>query len=127
MTDPAPDSSPAASRVGMIYGVIAFGYQLTFATSKTLNFGQGEALTLGALVGLTTVNFLIGNALGTLTAFLLMLPVVFAFGMLQGASSNGSACARRCGPSPKPAGSWRRSRSASSSRTSPRTSGAAMR
>ena len=24
--------------VGMIYGVIAFGYQLTFATSKTLNF-----------------------------------------------------------------------------------------
>ena len=39
--------------VGMIYGVIAFGYQLTFATSKTLNFGQGEALMLGALVGLT--------------------------------------------------------------------------
>ena len=51
--------------VGMIYGVIAFGYQLTFATSKTLNFGQGEALMLGALVGLTTVNFLIGQALGT--------------------------------------------------------------
>ena len=70
--------------VGMIYGVIAFGYQLTFATSKTLNFGQGEALTLGALVGLTTVNFLIGNALGTLTAYLLMLPVVLAFGALQG-------------------------------------------
>ena len=39
--------------VGMIYGVIAFGYQLTFATSRTLNFGQGEALMLGALVGLT--------------------------------------------------------------------------
>ena len=36
--------------VGMIYGVIAFGYQLTFATSKTLNFGQGESLMLGALV-----------------------------------------------------------------------------
>ena len=71
--------------VGMIYGVIAFGYQLTFATSKTLNFGQGEALMLGALVGLTTINFLIGHALGTLSAFLLMLPVVLAFGMLQGA------------------------------------------
>lgn len=28
--------------VGMIYAVIAFGYQLTFATSQTLNFGQGE-------------------------------------------------------------------------------------
>ena len=28
----------------MIYAVIAFGYQLTFATSDTLNFGQGDAL-----------------------------------------------------------------------------------
>ncbi len=42
--------------VGMIYGVIAFGYQLTFATSDTLNFGQGDALMLGALVGLTLVG-----------------------------------------------------------------------
>ena len=71
--------------VGMIYGVIAFGYQLTFATSKTLNFGQGEALTLGALVGLTTINFLIGQAIATPWAYLLMLPIVLAFGLLQGA------------------------------------------
>jgi branched-chain amino acid transport system permease protein len=61
--------------VGMIYGVIAFGYQLTFATSKTLNFGQGEALMLGALVGLTLVHY---------TGFWLMLPLVLAFGLLQG-------------------------------------------
>ncbi len=72
--------------VGMIYGVIAFGYQLTFATSKTLNFGQGEALMLGALVGLTTINFLIGAGLGNLAAFLIMLPVVCVFGLLQGAA-----------------------------------------
>lgn len=71
--------------VGMIYGVIAFGYQLTFATSKTLNFGQGEALTLGALVGLTCVNFLIGLHLGNLAAYIIALPFVFAFGMVQGA------------------------------------------
>ena len=70
--------------VGMIYGVIAFGYQLTFATSKTLNFGQGEALMLGALVGLTAINFLIGQSLGTFWAYLLMLPIVLAFGALQG-------------------------------------------
>ncbi len=37
--------------LGMIYAVIAFGYQLTFATSDTLNFGQGDALMLGAMVG----------------------------------------------------------------------------
>jgi branched-chain amino acid transport system permease protein len=71
--------------VGMIYGVIAFGYQLTFSTSKTLNFGQGEALMLGALVGLTTINYLIGTAIGTFTAYLLMLPVVLVFGLMQGA------------------------------------------
>jgi len=63
--------------VGMIYGVIAFGYQLTFSTSKTLNFGQGEALMLGALVGLTLVGY---------TGFWLMLPLVLAFGLLQGAT-----------------------------------------
>ncbi len=61
--------------VGMIYGVIAFGYQLTFATSKTLNFGQGEALMLGALVGLT-VQYYIG--------YWAMLPVVLVFGLIQG-------------------------------------------
>ena len=43
--------------LGMIYAVIAFGYQLTFATSDTLNFGQGEALMLGALVGLSLVGW----------------------------------------------------------------------
>ena len=62
--------------VGMIYGVIAFGYQLTFATSKTLNFGQGEALMLGALVGLTVQHFI---------GYWAMLPVVLVFGMFQGA------------------------------------------
>lgn len=62
--------------VGMIYGVIAFGYQLTFATSKTLNFGQGEALMLGSLVGWSLVG---------ITGYLLMLPIVLAFGLLQGA------------------------------------------
>ncbi len=61
--------------VGMIYGVIAFGYQLTFATSKTLNFGQGEALMLGALVGLTVAGFV---------GYWVMLPIVLAFGLLQG-------------------------------------------
>ena len=63
--------------VGMIYGVIAFGYQLTFATSKTLNFGQGEALMIGALVGLTVASFI---------GYWAMLPVVLMFGMAQGAA-----------------------------------------
>jgi branched-chain amino acid transport system permease protein len=64
--------------LGMIYAVIAFGYQLTFATSDTLNFGQGDALMLGALVGLTLVDVMQIN-------YWLALPTVGVFGLIQGA------------------------------------------
>src|ERR1700686_2485775 len=63
--------------LGMIYAVIAFGYQLTFATSGTLNFGQGDALMLGALVGLTLVSMGVN--------YWLMIPLVCVFGLAQGA------------------------------------------
>ena len=62
---------------GMIYALIAFGYQLTFATSGTLNFGQGEALMLGSLVGLTLCDTFEIN-------YWLMIPSVCLFGALQG-------------------------------------------
>ncbi|MGN6389698.1 MAG: branched-chain amino acid ABC transporter permease [Burkholderiaceae bacterium] len=68
--------------LGMIYAVIAFGYQLTFATSGTLNFGQGEALMLGALVGLTLVSDVLG---GPYMNYWLMIPIVLVFGGFQGA------------------------------------------
>jgi branched-chain amino acid transport system permease protein len=67
--------------LGMIYAVIAFGYQLTFATSGTLNFGQGEALMLGALVGLSLVGTIHG---GPYIGYWLMIPIVVVFGALQG-------------------------------------------
>lgn len=62
--------------VGMIYAVIAFGYQLTFATSGTLNFGQGEALALGALVGLSIASHV---------NYWAMIPLVLVFGAIYGA------------------------------------------
>jgi branched-chain amino acid transport system permease protein len=67
--------------LGMIYAVIAFGYQLTFATSGTLNFGQGEALMLGALVGLSFVGNIHG---GPYINYWLMIPLVLVFGALNG-------------------------------------------
>ena len=67
--------------LGMIYAVIAFGYQLTFATSGTLNFGQGEALMLGALVGLSLAGSIHG---GPYLNYWLMIPLVIIFGGLQG-------------------------------------------
>jgi branched-chain amino acid transport system permease protein len=39
--------------LGMIYALLAIGYNITFSTSRTLNFAQGEFLMLGALTGLT--------------------------------------------------------------------------
>jgi branched-chain amino acid transport system permease protein len=62
--------------LGMIYAVISFGYQLTFATSDTLNFGQGEALMLGALVGLSLTKAGV--------SYWMVLPLVCVFGAMQG-------------------------------------------
>ena len=42
--------------VGMIYALLAFGYNITFSTSRTINFAQGEFLMLGALTGLTAAT-----------------------------------------------------------------------
>ncbi|OWW18266.1 branched-chain amino acid ABC transporter permease [Noviherbaspirillum denitrificans] len=61
--------------LGMIYATVAFGYQLTFATSRTLNFGQGEALALGALIGLSIVAHV---------NYWLMIPLVLIAGALYG-------------------------------------------
>jgi len=40
--------------VGSIYALIAQGYYITYITTGALNFGQGEFLMIGALVGLTS-------------------------------------------------------------------------
>jgi branched-chain amino acid transport system permease protein len=71
----------SGSVLGMIYAVIAFGYQLTFATSGTLNFGQGEALMLGALAGLSIVSTMHG---GPYASYWLMIRIVLVVGAMQG-------------------------------------------
>jgi len=62
--------------MGLVYALIAYGFQLTFATSKSINFGQGELVMLSAFCSLTLLNvgfpywlmvpvgLLIGAALG---------------------------------------------------------------
>lgn len=42
--------------MGLVYALIAYGFQLTFATSKTINFGQGELVMLSAFISLTLLN-----------------------------------------------------------------------
>lgn len=36
--------------VGSLYALVAFGYNVTWATSRTLNFAQGTAVMLGAVI-----------------------------------------------------------------------------
>ncbi len=59
--------------MGLVYALIAYGFQLTYATSKSLNFGQGELVMVSAFVTLT----LIGTGLPY--------PVVVVGGLLFGA------------------------------------------
>lgn len=42
--------------MGLVYALIAYGFQLTFATSKSINFGQGELVMLSAFFSLTLLN-----------------------------------------------------------------------
>lgn len=42
--------------MGLVYALIAYGFQLTFATSKSINFGQGELVMLSAFISLTFTN-----------------------------------------------------------------------
>ncbi|MDH4274458.1 MAG: branched-chain amino acid ABC transporter permease [Gammaproteobacteria bacterium] len=42
--------------MGLVYALIAYGFQLTFATSKSINFGQGELVMLSALISLSLQN-----------------------------------------------------------------------
>lgn len=43
---------------GSVYALIAQGFYLTWITTKTLNFGQGEFLMIGAMFGLTFFGYL---------------------------------------------------------------------
>jgi len=43
--------------MGLVYALIAYGFQLTYATSKSVNFGQGELVMVSAFVSLTLITF----------------------------------------------------------------------
>ncbi len=39
--------------MGMAYALMAYGFQLTYTAGKSVNFGQGELVMLGAFIGLS--------------------------------------------------------------------------
>jgi len=62
--------------MGLVYALIAYGFQLTFATSKSINFGQGELVMLSAFFSLTLLD------LGV--PYWLMVPGGLLFGVAMG-------------------------------------------
>ncbi len=62
--------------MGLIYALIAYGFQLTYATSKSINFGQGELVMVSAFFCLTLTK------LGL--PYWLMIPGGLLFGAVMG-------------------------------------------
>jgi branched-chain amino acid transport system permease protein len=62
--------------MGLVYALIAYGFQLTYATSKSINFGQGELVMVSAFVSLTLV--------GLGLPYWAVLPLGLLFGALLG-------------------------------------------
>jgi branched-chain amino acid transport system permease protein len=48
-----PQLIVSGALMGLVYALVAYGFQLTYATSKSINFGQGELVMVSAFVSLT--------------------------------------------------------------------------
>ncbi len=49
--------------LGSIYSLVALGFNITYNTTKTFNFGQGEFLVAGAFIGVSVLLLLAGHDL----------------------------------------------------------------
>lgn len=68
--------SVSGAAMGMAYALIAYGFQLTFAPSRSVNFGQAEAVMISAFVALSLI--------GTGMPYALALILTIFFGALLG-------------------------------------------
>jgi branched-chain amino acid transport system permease protein len=72
--------------MGLVYALVAYGFQLTYATSKSINFGQGELVMVSAFASLSLINLgqrlFPGLSLGVL--YVAVVPLGLLFGALLG-------------------------------------------
>jgi len=71
-----PQLIVSGALMGLVYALVAYGFQLTYATSKSINFGQGELVMVSAFVSLSLMK------LGM--PYWLMIPFGLLFGVLLG-------------------------------------------
>ena len=43
--------------LGAMYGLLALGFHVTYAVSRTVNFSQGSTMMLGAVLAYTSVSY----------------------------------------------------------------------
>ena len=70
--------------MGLVYALIAYGFQLTYATSKSINFGQGELVMVSAFFSLTLTNLGLSQHWGLGLSYGLMVPGGLIFGAIMG-------------------------------------------
>lgn len=58
--------------LGSVYALVAQGYYVTYITTNTMNFGQGDFLMLGAMVGLAAIGSGLPWWVGLLAAVLVV-------------------------------------------------------
>jgi branched-chain amino acid transport system permease protein len=75
-TSVVPQLVVSGALMGLVYALVAYGFQLTYATSKSINFGQGELVMVSAFFSLTLTK------LGF--PYWLMVPGGLLFGVLVG-------------------------------------------
>jgi branched-chain amino acid transport system permease protein len=51
-----PQMVVSGAFMGLVYALIAYGFQLTYSTSKSINFGQGELVMVSAFLSLMLTN-----------------------------------------------------------------------
>lgn len=67
---------------GSVYAIIAQGYYITFVTTHTMNFGQGDFLMIGALTGLTVFGAVATSGFSVWIAFILaVIAVILLLGI----------------------------------------------
>jgi branched-chain amino acid transport system permease protein len=62
--------------IGLVYALIAYGFQLTYATSKSLNFGQGQLVMVSAFFTLSLIDWHV--------PYVLVVPLGLLFGAAVG-------------------------------------------
>ncbi|MEI6986393.1 MAG: branched-chain amino acid ABC transporter permease [Rhodospirillaceae bacterium] len=46
----------SGAAMGFVYALVAYGFQMTYATSKSINFGQGELVMVSTFISLTAAE-----------------------------------------------------------------------